>query len=123
MRTLAPAAARPPACPRLQVSTEHILLGLVAEDGGKGGFMGTGLTVRCRTPCAVQCMAPHACTCCMRAARARATAVRRPPPPAARPLFPLLHTLHVAQIEKARQEADALLGRGRREAPKDLPFR
>lgn len=36
----------PPCALFLQVSTEHILLGLVAEDAGKGGFMATGLTVR-----------------------------------------------------------------------------
>jgi ATP-dependent Clp protease ATP-binding subunit ClpC len=52
-----------------EVSTEHILLGLIAEDSGKGGFLGSGLT-----------------------------------------------------IDKARQEVDIVIGRGRRDAPKDLPF-
>ena len=39
-----------PAIPAPQVGTEHILLGLIAEDTGKAGFLSSGITVRPLVP-------------------------------------------------------------------------
>ena len=108
-----------PTC--LQVNTEHILLGLIAEDPSKTGFLGSGVTVRrwCRghfLPARLPACFPQMCLLAPQSCL---------PLPFLAPALSLARFPGFArmQIDKARIDVEIVVGKGRREPPKDLPFR